>query len=72
MKTLDLHGKRHHQAEEEIRKFLNYIELPCQVITGNSEPMKNIVKKVVQEYQWFCHEKDSYNYGTLVITESRI
>ena len=72
METLDLHGVRHHQADEIVRSFLNFIELPCQIITGNSQQMKNIVKNVVNQYEWFCYEKDSYNYGTLVITENKI
>ena len=72
METLDLHGVRHHQADEIVRSFLNFIELPCQIITGNSQQMKSIVKNVVNQYEWFCYEKDSYNYGTLVITENKI
>ena len=72
METLDLHGVRHHQADEVVRSFLNFIDLPCQIITGNSQQMKEIVKNVVYQYEWFCYEKDSYNYGTLVITEKRI
>jgi hypothetical protein len=31
-----------------------------------------LVKKVVKEYQWFCYEKDSYNYGTLIIMEESL
>ena len=69
MQTLDLHGVRHHKVDEVVRAFLNFIELPCQIISGNSSHMKQIVKNVVQEYNWVCYEKDSYNYGTLVITE---
>ena len=72
METLDLHGVRHHQVDEITRSFLNFIELPCQIITGNSPKMKSIVKKVIEEYEWFCYEKDNYNYGTLVITERKI
>ena len=72
METLDLHGVRHHQADEITRSFLNFIDLPCQIITGNSEQMKQIVINVVREYEWFCRERDSYNYGTLVITEKEI
>jgi hypothetical protein len=34
--------------------------------------MKNIVRNVVEEYRWFCCEKDSYNYGTLVIMEEKL
>ena len=69
METLDLHGIRHHQVDDIVRSFLNFINLPCQIVTGNSPEMKNIVKKVVEEYEWFCYEKDSYNRGTLIITE---
>jgi DNA-nicking Smr family endonuclease len=72
METLDLHGVKHHQADEIVRSFLNFIDLPCQIITGNSPIMKNIVKKVTEEYDWFCYERDSYNYGTLIIVERRI
>ena len=72
METLDLHGIRHHQADEMIRSFLNFIDLPCQIITGNSPKMKNIVKKIVEDYNWFCYEKDSYNCGTLVIIERNL
>jgi DNA-nicking Smr family endonuclease len=72
MDTLDLHGVRHHQVDEVIRRFLNYVPLPCQIITGNSQAMRSIVKNVVKEYEWFCYEKDSYNYGTLVIVEEKI
>ncbi len=72
METLDLHGVKHHNADEITRSFLNFIELPCEIITGNSEQMKQIVKNVVKEYDWFCYEKDSYNYGTLVIMEKVI
>jgi len=52
-----------------VRSFLNFIELPCEIVTGNSEQMKQIVKGVVEEYEWFCYEKDSYNHGTLVVVE---
>lgn len=72
MEKLDLHGVRHEQVDEIVRSFLNFIDLPCQIITGNSPKMKNIVRGVVKEYEWFCYEKDSYNYGTLIITEVKV
>ena len=25
------------------------------------------LESIVKEYEWYCHEKDSYNHGTLVI-----
>ena len=69
MPTLDLHGIRHKEADNEIRVFLNFVQLPCQIITGNSAEMRAMVKVVVQEYNWFCYEKDSYNCGILIIVE---
>ena len=72
MKTLDLHGTKHSEADEKVRRFLNFTELPCQIITGNSPVMKDIVRRIVKEYDWFCHERDSYNYGTLIILEKNI
>lgn len=72
MKTLDLHGVKHEHADEKTRRFLNFADLPCLVITGNSTQMKNIVRKIVSEYDWFCREKDTHNCGTLVIMEKEI
>ena len=72
MEILDLHGTRHQEADEKVRMFLNFVDLPCKIITGNSPEMKKIVRTVIDEYGWHCYEKDSYNYGTLVITEHEI
>lgn len=69
MKKLDLHGTRHADADEKVRDFLNFVDLPCQIITGNSPNMKKIVRKIVKEYEWFCYEKNNYNYGTLIVVE---
>ena len=69
MKVLDLHGVRHNRVDEAVRRFLNFALLPCEIITGNSSTMREMVKDIVKEYSWFCYEKDSYNYGTLVIVE---
>ncbi len=52
-----------------MRNFLNFVELPCEIITGNSPEMKKIVKTIVEEYEWCCNEKDSYNCGALIINE---
>lgn len=71
MQSLDLHRIRHHKVENKVRSFLNYAKLPCQIITGNSAQMKKIVKGIVEEYNWVCYEKDSYNYGTLIIIERK-
>lgn len=72
MEKLDLHGISHSLAENEIRKYLNFIELPCEVITGDSQKMKSILKEIVIEYGWFCYEKDSYNNGAFIVVEKNL
>ena len=69
MEILDLHGVKHHQVDETVRRFLNFAEIPCQIITGHSDEMKSLVEKTVREYGWYTSEKDSYNTGTLIVTE---
>ena len=68
-RTLDLHGTPHEKAEEKIRKFLNWAELPANIITGNSSVMKTTVRRIAKEYDWTCYEKDAFNDGELVIRE---
>tara|TARA_R100001510_G_C7607406_1_gene172028 strand:- start:198 stop:620 length:423 start_codon:yes stop_codon:yes gene_type:complete len=69
MRTLNLHGTKHTDADNEIRKFLNFVELPCKIITGKSNRMKKFVKQIVSEYDWSCHEESAHNPGTLIIVE---
>lgn len=69
MRTLDLHGVSHKDVDERVRKFLNFIELPCRIITGNSPEMKKIVEHVVKEYNWTTYEQDGFNTGTLMVVE---
>ena len=68
-RTLDLHGTPHENADEEIRKFLNWVELPANIITGNSSAMKVTVHRIAKEYDWVCYEKDTFNDGELIIRE---
>ena len=68
-RTLDLHGRKHHEVEEVTRKFLNFVELPCKIITGKSAKMKAKVKSIVYEYGWKYREESELNYGTLIIFE---
>ena len=72
MDKLDLHGIRHSAADDKIRVFLNFVELPCRIITGNSRAMKNIVASIVAEYGWCCQESIAHNYGTLIVSEKEI
>jgi len=69
MRTLDLHGIKHEAADEKVRKFLNFVELPCNIITGKSPEMKKIVEDIVIEYGWQCRHPDGFNLGAFVVTE---
>ena len=67
-RTLDLHGTRHVDVDEIVRKFLNFADLPCTIITGNSEKMKELVSTIVKEYDWICRDSIS-NSGEVIIEE---
>jgi DNA-nicking Smr family endonuclease len=70
MKSIDLHGVKHSDVSkvldsffwEMIKKNVSYF----QVITGNSEKMKNIVIELCDEYG-FEAEEDPSNGGSLTI-----
>ena len=68
-RILDLHGLTLVEAEEKTRVFLNFVELPCKVITGKSEKMKKVVQNIVDEFMWSSHDESAHNPGTLIITE---
>ena len=68
-RVLDLHGEKHIDVEERVSRFLNFVELPCKIITGDSETMKNIVRKVLSKYGYIAHD-DLTSVGSLIITES--
>ncbi len=71
LRTLDLHEIRHSEAEEKLRTFFNFIELPCEVITGNSSYMINLVGRLAEEYGWSHHQKDDFNLGSYIVCEKR-
>ena len=70
MKRLDLHGVTHEKAETLVYNFLFNNNLPVKVVTGKSEPMQNIVKKIVGENGMGWHYERSSNFGCLVVTNS--
>ena len=70
MKRLDLHGIRHEEVEVLVYNFLFGNELPVKVVTGKSETMQNIVKKIVKENSMGWHYERSSNFGCLVVTDS--
>ena len=68
-RSLDLHGVSHAVAKEKIRSFLNFVELPCDIITGNSEKMKQIVYSILEEYDWSVSALYSSTDGRIRVVE---
>jgi len=70
-RSLDLHGTKHEMVEEKVKSFLNFADLPCRIVTGNSLKMKQMVKEIAKEYGW--HTRPALdNDGCLVVEENEI
>ena len=69
MNSLDLHGKSYDEAIILTTTFIeNNIDiLPVQIITGNSNEMKKIVIKILNDHNLYSYPKTDYNLGCLVI-----
>ena len=68
MMTLDLHGKRHEDVDRLVENFILLNEVPSKIITGNSDIMKGLVKRVIERHG-FNWKYDVPNYGCLIISE---
>ncbi len=68
---LDLHGIKHEHVSNEVDKFIweaMQLHLPqIEIVTGNSEQMKNIVRDCVQDYGFVCSE-GFMNWGSIIVT----
>ena len=72
LETLDLHKIEHRDVEETVARFLNWAEVPCRIITGNSNRMKTLVKKMVDKYGYSCYNESAVNHGSLIVVEEII
>ena len=71
MERLDLHGTRRHLAEAATIRKVEELwgrNAELEIITGNSEPMKEIVRKVLGEYGLKWREGDPGNPGYIKVT----
>jgi DNA-nicking Smr family endonuclease len=69
MKTIDLHGTKHEEAENRLIEFVVFNEPPFRIVTGNSAKMKEIVQKVVDKYEYYCYAESAHNQGSVIVTE---
>ena len=71
MGELDLHRVPHEHAERIVFNFIFSHSLPVRIITGKSEQMQEIVRKVVRENNFGCHYQFFSNAGCLIVTNSK-
>jgi len=68
--SLDLHGIYHREVEGLLHNFLNdnLDNLPVEVITGNSDRMKEIATKIIKSYDLEMRIKSHYNLGSFIVS----
>ena len=68
--SLDLHGIYHREVDDLLHNFLNdnLDNLPVEVITGNSDKMKEIVTKIIKSYDLEMRIKSHYNLGSFIVS----
>ena len=76
MVKIDLHGLKYSQVEDMLaNKIISEYNLghkDIEVITGNSEKMKILVKKICEEYGFRVDQSWSQNTGSLIISSKEI
>lgn len=69
MKVVDLHGVRYGDVYGMLEALCVHGEYPFIVVTGKSDTMKNVVRKVVSTFGLSAQEKLG-NSGRLLVSES--
>ncbi|MBJ2174696.1 hypothetical protein FF125_09655 [Aureibaculum algae] len=66
---LDLHGVTYSDVQELVEDYvlLNQSFLPLQIITGNSQGMKNRVTRCLKEHGFTYQIGDAYNKGYIAV-----
>ena len=76
MVKIDLHGLKYSQIEDMLaNKIITQYNLghkDIEVITGNSERMKILVKKICEEYDFRIDQSWNQNTGSLIISSKEI
>ena len=66
---LDLHGVKHFDVEDTVLDWIHFQKLPAIIVTGNSEPMKNIVKNILRINKYSYIVGDNINNGYIKVTQ---
>ena len=69
VKKLDLHQVPHAKVVSKVENFIyNYeTELPLEIITGNSDRMKEIVIETLKENKFDYELGDFFNNGYIIV-----
>tara|TARA_Y100000996_G_scaffold404267_1_gene378181 strand:- start:86 stop:307 length:222 start_codon:yes stop_codon:yes gene_type:complete len=72
VKQLDLHNISHEDAYIAIDDFiiLNFLNLPIEIITGNSVDMQMILKKVTDKHHLRIIPSHNNNLGSYIINKN--
>jgi DNA-nicking Smr family endonuclease len=69
-RTLDLHGIKHSEVPQMVDQFLweqiQKKSTSVEIITGNSNIMKEIVKKSLTDYDFDSYE-EVFNQGKIIV-----
>lgn len=69
MKTLDLHRKRHHEAERLVENFILLSDLPAVIICGNSIKMQEITIEKIKECNLKYRARNFTDYSSIIVYE---
>ena len=64
---LDLHGVKHSDVEDTLLDWIHFQSLPATIITGNSNQMKNIVKRILSANNYSYIIGDNFNQGYIKV-----
>jgi hypothetical protein len=64
---LDLHGVKHQDAEVIVEEHVLLTPTPFHIITGQSNTMKQIVKKVLERHDFQYIDGLLHNTGCIVV-----
>jgi len=71
MTELDLHGLKHEEVEDKLANLLilhyNMNNFPVEIITGKSDKMKKIVRRIVKEHGFTEDDFWNDNPGTIIL-----
>lgn len=67
MRNLDLHGVKHSEVDVMVEEHVLRHKAPFQIITGNSNTMRKIVKTVLDRHDYKYWDDLPHNTGCILV-----